>query len=171
MYAFLFSSTRHTFSVSASDLSLSLGFLWSSQVTTITGEHNYVDPLFLCARPGAIASILPSTPLTLQNGKERIGWELRRKQQPCQGTRQLRELWLVTYTYIYVADGGRCYLRTGIVERGIYIHGRARRVYLMECAGMRVGYLGSNSGSATYWLCDFRQVSSALLFSSIKGIL
>ena len=102
MYAFLCSSTRHTFSDSASDLSLSLDFLWSSQVTTITGEHNYVDPLFLCAWPRAIASILPSTPLPLENGKERIGWQLRRKQQPLQGTRQLRELWLVTYTYIYI---------------------------------------------------------------------
>lgn len=75
------------------------------------------------------------------------------------------------YLYIYVADGGRCYLRTGIVERDTYIHGRARRVYLMECAGMRVGDLSLNSGSATYWLYDFRQVSSALLFSSIKGVL
>ena len=41
----------------------------------------------------------------------------------------------------------------------------------MECAGMRVGDLSLNSGSATYWLYDFRQVSSALLFSSIKGVL
>lgn len=168
---FPWSSTCHNFSISASDLSLSLDFSWSSQVTTITGEYNYVDPLFLCARPGAIASILPSTPLPIENGKEHTGWELRRKQQPLQGTRQLTELWLVTYTYIYVADGGWCYLRTGTVERDNYIHGRTRRVYLMECAGMRVGDLGSISGSATYWLCDFRQVFSALLFSSITGVL
>lgn len=162
---------HHTFYVSASDLSLSLDFPWSSQVTTITGEHNCVDPLFLCARPGAIASVLPSTPLPLENGKECTGWELRRKQQPFQGTRQLTELWLVTYTCIHVSAGGRCYLRTGIAERDNHIHGKARRVYLTECAGMRVGDLGSNSGSATCWLCDFRQVSSALLVSSIKGVL
>lgn len=70
---------------------------------------------------------------------------------------------------MYVANGGQCYLRAGIVERDNCIHGRARRVYLMEHAVVRIGGLGSDSGSATYWLCDFRQVFSTLLFSSKKG--
>lgn len=78
-------------------------------------------------------------------------------------------LLVINYTCIHVAAGGRCYLRTGIAERDNHIHGKARRVYLMECAGMRVGDLGSNSGSATYWLCDFETFSLNLTCLLYKG--
>lgn len=48
----------------------------------------------------------------------------------------------------------------------MYIEGQ--EVYPMKNAVARVGGLISDSWSATYWLCDFKQISLALRFSSIK---
>lgn len=66
---------------------------------------------------------------------------------------------------------GDVILRDEIVERDYYTHGRTRRVHPKENAIVGTGGLGSNSDSATYWLCDFRQVFSASLLSFIKWVL
>lgn len=46
-----------------------------------------------------------------------------------------------------------------------------QEVYPMKSAVARFGRLNSGSWSATYWLCDFRQVFLALPFSSMKWVL
>lgn len=66
---------------------------------------------------------------------------------------------------------GDVILKDKIVEKDYYTRGRARRVHPMDNAVVRIGGLDSNSDSATYWLCNFRQIFSALLFSFLKWVL